>query len=119
MIEISKRAFLKNLGAVTTTTAMGAPSLVQALPIEITRNQREPLSTLAPKAKLLFGASIASEGLQDPAYGLLYKKETNIITTDLALKFDNLRPTEGTIDFSDADAILALASPHEVIRWLC
>jgi endo-1,4-beta-xylanase len=109
MTEISKRAFLKNLGAITTTAAMGAPTLAQALPIEITRNQREPLSTLAPKAKLLFGASIASEGLQDPAYGLLYKKETNIITTDLALKFDNLRPTESTIDFSDADATLAFA----------
>lgn len=115
MTNLSKRALFKNLGALASTALVNTPTLAKALPTEITRNMRDPMGVIAARSKLLFGASISTEALEDSAYGLLYKKETNIITTDWALKFDNLRQTESAFDFTDADAILAFARNNNLL----
>jgi endo-1,4-beta-xylanase len=68
------------------------------------------LADAGHKAGLLYGASISEEALADPAYLALYDNETHILTTDVALKFDWLRPSPERFEFGRADAILAAAN---------
>ena len=68
-----------------------------------------PTATLAEAAAgagLLYGASIGQEAFDDPAYAELYRRETRILTTENALKFDWLRPSPERFEFGFADAIL-------------
>lgn len=73
---------------------------------------RPSLAQSARASGLLFGASIGSEALDDPAYAALYQRETDILVTDVALKFDWLRPTQDRFAFGPADAIVAAAQAH-------
>ena len=71
-----------------------------------------PSPTLAQAARaagLIYGASIDGAALGDPAYADLYRRETDILVTDVALKFDWLRPTQERFEFGPADAIAAAA----------
>ena len=75
---------------------------------------RRASPTAAASAGLLYGASIGEEAFADPAYAALYRRETRILTTDVALKFDWLRPTPETLRLlSRADAILREARASE------
>ena len=68
-------------------------------------------------AGLLYGASISEEALADPDYLGLYARETHIVTTDVALKFDWLRPSPDRFEFERADAIVAAAkSSGKLVR---
>lgn len=91
---ISRRRFLGGLALAAASPAAAAP---------------ETLGDAAARARLLYGASIGDEAGSDPAYRALYARETRIVTTDVALKFDWLRPTPEGFDFDRADAIVAAA----------
>jgi endo-1,4-beta-xylanase len=67
------------------------------------------LADAAAKANLLYGASVGDEAAADPAYRALYARETHIVTTDVALKFDWLRPTPDGFQWARADAIVGAA----------
>ena len=67
------------------------------------------LAAAAADAGVLYGASIGQEALSDPAYAELYRRETRILTTDVAMKFDWIRHSEGKFDFSFADAMVEAA----------
>lgn len=75
----------------------------------------ETLGSIAARAGLLYGASIAAEVESDKDYAALYMRETAIVTTDYAMKFDALRPTEEQIDFSGADRIVAFAQANGLL----
>ena len=70
------------------------------------------LGDLADAAGILFGASIASD--LAPEYAALYARETRIVTTDLAMKFDFLRPNATDFNFDSADEILRFADSHHL-----
>jgi endo-1,4-beta-xylanase len=95
---ISRRAFVAGAAAAL------APALTRATPAPTS------LAAAAGGAGLLYGASIGQEAFDDPAYAALYARETSILTTDVALKFDWLRPTPEGFDFSYADAVVAFAA---------
>jgi len=99
---ISRRAFLCGAAGAFAAPGAIAAAAPQALG-ELT------LAAAAEKAGLLYGASIGEEAFADPAYLALYQRETRIVTTDVALKFDWLRPGPGRFEFARADAILAAA----------
>jgi len=61
---------------------------------------------------LLYGASIGEEALDDSSYADLYRRQTHILTTDVAMKFDWLRPAPDRFEFSYADAILRFAADN-------
>jgi endo-1,4-beta-xylanase len=84
--------------AATTGAALAAPA------------GQEGLGTIAARAGILFGAAIAESALTDPAYGDLYRRETRIVTTENALKFDFLRPGPGPIQFAPADRLVDFAT---------
>ncbi|MCX5495979.1 endo-1,4-beta-xylanase [Kaistia dalseonensis] len=67
------------------------------------------LGAIAAEQGLLFGTSIASDTLADPAQAALYRREARIFTVDYAMKFGFLRPTADSFQPGEADAILAFA----------
>ncbi|MCC0003844.1 MAG: endo-1,4-beta-xylanase [Methylobacteriaceae bacterium] len=69
----------------------------------------ETLASAAARAGLVFGASIDAAAFDDPAYFDLYRRETQLLVTDVALKFDWLRPAEDVWNFAPADRIVAAA----------
>jgi endo-1,4-beta-xylanase len=70
------------------------------------------LGDAAAASGLLFGASIGQEAFDDRCYADLYRQQTHILTTDVALKFDWLRPTPDRFEFSYADAIVRFAADN-------
>jgi len=68
--------------------------------------------SLAARARArgrIFGASVAEEVFDDPAYAALYRRHGGILTTDWALKFDVIRPERDAWHFESADRLLAFA----------
>lgn len=71
--------------------------------------EQETLASAAAKVGLIFGASIDAAAFAHPAYLALYQRETQMYVTDVAMKFDWLRPTQDTWNFGPADEIVARA----------
>lgn len=67
------------------------------------------LAAIARANGLLYGASIARDVFENVAYRDLYLRETAIVTTDYALKFDALRPHSPEADFTAADRLVDFA----------
>ena len=74
------------------------------------------LAQIAARAGVIFGAAAARETLSDTGYRRLYTQETRSITTDYALKFDALRPSEGEYRFEGADALIGFASEAGLLK---
>ncbi|MBV8565973.1 MAG: endo-1,4-beta-xylanase [Methylobacteriaceae bacterium] len=77
--------------------------------------REEGLAAIAQRRGILFGASVGHEVADDAGYARLYVEEAQIVTTDTALKFDYLRPSEARFDFSGADAIMAFAAQRRLL----
>lgn len=82
--------------------AMATPALAQT-------SGDLPLWAAAQKNGLMFGASAAWELLRDADYANLHRAQSRLLVTDLAMKFDILRPSEEVFAFDQADALLAFA----------
>ena len=100
---ISRRDFVG--GAATAALGYGATTAARANAASETT-----LAEAGEAAGLLYGASISEEAFADPDYFALYDRETRILTTDVALKFDWLRPSPDRFEFERADAIVAAAA---------
>lgn len=91
-----------------TALALGA-----AMPVALAGReaaaQRLPLWAEARRAGILFGASAAWEVIKDTEYGALQAEHSRLLVTDVALKFDYLRPREEVFDFEQPDALLEFA----------
>jgi endo-1,4-beta-xylanase len=61
---------------------------------------------------LPYGASIGQEAFDDSGYADLYRRQAQILTTDVAMKFDWLRPAPDRFDFSHADAVVRFAADN-------
>jgi endo-1,4-beta-xylanase len=96
--SLSRRELMKVAAAAPIAAAM--PATAQA---------KLPLWAAAQRAGILFGASAAWEVLRDPAYGALQAEHSRLLVTDVALKFDYLRPREDVFDFDQPDQLLAFA----------
>ena len=68
------------------------------------------LGDAAAASGLLFGASIGREAFDDPSYADLYRRQTRVLKTDGAMKFDWLRPAPDRFEFSYTDAIVRFAA---------
>ena len=100
----TRRAFLKasalTVGAIAPAVAVGQGKTV------------EGLSAIAARSGILFGSAVAREVLEDAGYRRLYQQETGLVTTDYALKFDALRPSETEFRFEAADALIDFATAN-------
>jgi endo-1,4-beta-xylanase len=85
----------------------GAASIAGLTPAPA--QSRLPLWAAAQSSGILFGASAAWELLSDQGYGELHAAQSRLLVTDVALKFDYLRPREDVFDFAQPDALLAFA----------
>ena len=71
---------------------------------------RDSLAALAERSGLLFGASIGRNGVEEPRYRDLYIAQTRVLTSDLALKFEVLRPDPGAPHYGEADLLVDFAA---------
>lgn len=92
--------------------AAGAAMLV---PSAIHAAEPRGLAAVARERGIIYGASIAGDIFREPAYRDLYRRETAIVTTDYALKFDALRPRSPEADFSAADALVDFARDADLL----
>ena len=69
----------------------------------------ESLADLAGRSGLLFGASIGRNGVEEPAYRDLYRAQTRVLTSDIAMKFAALRPAPGPARWAEADLLVDFA----------
>lgn len=65
-----------------------------------------PLKTIAARKGLLYGTESTYGELQDAAYADLVSSQCGLLVPGLALKWDALRPTPETYDFSKGDWML-------------
>ena len=70
------------------------------------------LGDAAAACGLLYGASIGQEAFDDLSYAELYRRQTRILTTDVAMKFDWLRPAPDRFEFGYGDAIVRFAADN-------
>jgi endo-1,4-beta-xylanase len=94
--DLTRRGIL-GLGA----AMLAAPALAQPAVL--------PLWAAAQRSGILFGASASWNIIRDQAYAGLHRAQSRLLVTDVALKFDHLRPDEATFAFDEADALLAFA----------
>lgn len=99
--HLSRRETLALAGAALAVPALAAES-------------RVALRDAAARAGLLYGAAISRDALDDPAYGALYVRETQIVTAENDLKFDYLRPDRQTFNFATADRLVAFATANRL-----
>jgi endo-1,4-beta-xylanase len=90
----------------------GAAALAGGAATPAAAAKGETLAAAARRAGLLFGASLDQRALGEAAYGALYWRETSLLVTDVALKFDVLRPDQDRWRFSYADELLQAARDH-------
>lgn len=88
---------------------MGSAMPLCALPAGPATAEPLPLWAEAGRAGILFGASAAWEVIREREYGALQARHSRLLVTDVALKFDYLRPREDVFDFEQPDALLAFA----------
>ena len=101
-VRFSRRQML-GLGAAL--PFLPAPALAQT----VRTAGRASLGALARRAGWDFGASASWEVLRDTEYGALHVEHSRLLVTDVATKFDYLRPREDAFEFGEADALLAFA----------
>ncbi len=102
-------AILAGCGVFSTASALRVSEASPSQP----RGARS-LGQAAERSGLLFGASIASVGVDSPAYRDLYIAQARILTSDLALKFAALRPDSGAPHYADADLLVDFAQKHDM-----
>jgi endo-1,4-beta-xylanase len=111
--------FRPNRRQLLQTTAGGAAAFMwpgtalTASPPTTAPGQR--LGRLAAAKGLLFGASFAVHELDRPSgptYADLYRHETPLLTSELALKLAILRPEPHRLDFAASDRLMAFAADN-------
>jgi len=51
----------------------------------------------------------------DPTYAALVAEQFNVIVPENVMKFDQVEPSRGTFDFTNADAVVAFAQAHDQV----
>lgn len=68
----------------------------------------------------MFGSAFDADVLNTPEVAEIYAHQSRILTSDSFLKFGELRPQEGSADFTLADRLIAYADMHRIpVRGHC
>jgi endo-1,4-beta-xylanase len=70
------------------------------------------LRSAAATRGLLYGCAVTTSELTDSAFSAAYARECGLLVPDNELKWDAIRPTSTTFDFTAGDALLAYADGH-------
>ena len=113
----TRRSFLKTTAAIAQSIPLVSIPFASIPFVSAAAAQTEEgLAAIAARCGIVFGSAVAREVLDDADYRRLYTRETRSITTDYALKFDALRPSESEFRFEAADALIAFAKENRLQR---
>jgi endo-1,4-beta-xylanase len=114
--EFSRRKFLQGAGAgacvlsaASRWSASGERMSLPALDPAST-----PLKSLAERRGLLYGTAVTQHKLADQAYADIVIQQCDLVVPELALKWEALRPTPTTYDFSGADWTLQFSQENRM-----
>lgn len=80
-----------------------------------TMTNSRTLREIADERDFHIGAAVNPEALRnEPSYRDTLRKEFNAVTPENALKMGPLRPSRGTYDFTDADAVVNFGRKHDM-----
>jgi len=80
----------------------------------------QTLREAADRAGILIGTAVRPSHLAEQRYASTLSREFNMVTAEDAMKWQTLRPTEDTYDFSTADALIDFAHAHGMkVRGHC
>ncbi len=129
MIEgLNRRVFLKTAGAGAAGCLVLGQASLQAGTARMGSGGDDPVSTplktLAEQKGFLYGCEATLSELSDPPYKALVVSQADLLVPGLALKWDVLRPTPETFDFSQGDWNLNFARQnnmklrgHTLVWW--
>lgn len=76
----------------------------------------DSLNATALASGMMFGAAAGPQVMTDPQYGALFQQHCGIITTDVALKWNTVRPTADMIpNWAPADALISWAESNGIL----
>ena len=99
------------MAGLATAAALGGPALGATRTVA----SAAPLRDHAARAGLVYGAAIAVEDWSDPNCRPVYEAEVRSITTDLELKFGELRPARDVFNFAGADTLIGWARAKNIL----
>lgn len=109
-----RREFLRTMGAAAASLPV-ARNAMAALPGDVTAND-DGLREHAARNRILYGAAAVSKQLQqNSAYANAFVRECAILVPDWEAKWNALRPTPTTYDFSAVDWLLQFATSHGLL----
>ena len=104
-------AILAGWSVLSTATAMRRDAPPEPRPA----GRAPSLGALAANNGLIFGASIASQGVATPEYRQLYLDQARILTSDWAMKFATVRPDAGAPRHADGDLLIDFATHNNML----
>jgi endo-1,4-beta-xylanase len=118
-MAMNRRGFVK-LVLASATGAVATPMLQQSL-FGKNFSESESLATnslrdRAARKGVVFGSAVRGKQLMtDPPFAALFREQCGILTPELELKWDALRPAPDQFDFSGADRLLDFATSHGML----
>jgi endo-1,4-beta-xylanase len=100
MNEFTRRQFLAGGTALT---------LLGALGIKPSSQGPRTLREIAAEKGIAFGSALSSKAMLDDAYTKMFSSQCGILVPENELKWDTLRPSPKTFDFSKGDAMQQFA----------
>ena len=108
-MTLSRRRFLA-LSAASAAGGCARPRLTTPTPAALDGSGSQSLAAHAAVHGLYFGCAVNVPLLAtDAAYAALVRAQAGIVVAENAMKWQSLRPTPDTFDFTEADAFVAFA----------
>lgn len=99
---------------VVVVAAMAIGATIWAPLTHAASDEPDGLRALADAAAFDLGAAVDAAALDDPDYERLLIENVNMVSTRDELSFGVVQPTQGTFDFTSADAIVDFAVANEM-----
>jgi endo-1,4-beta-xylanase len=117
--EVTRREFIWNAAAAAGTCALVPLNSLTSLELneasQYSGSDNVPLKDRAEKKDLLFGSAVTQTHLtHDSAFQAAVAAQCNIMVPEVELKWERLRPTPDTYNFSSADWLSNYAQRHRI-----
>ncbi|MFI5910392.1 endo-1,4-beta-xylanase [Dactylosporangium sp. NPDC051541] len=103
---------MKNFRTRGAAALAGAAAVAVVVGLATTAEAATTLGASAAESGRYFGTAVANYKLSDATYSGILDREFNMITPENEMKWDATEPSQGSFNYSSADAIVAHANAH-------